>query len=155
MWQCVDSKFLLPDSNKSERNSHGFIKFKINPKANITHKDWISNTAAIYFDYNEPVFTNEVILNKKTIKTTDFSFEDKDFLLYPNPANELLHLQWTSSLTAAFSNVSIYSLEGKLLSNKTFDTLQTDLHIGDLPKGLYLVKLQNGQVAKMKKFVKM
>ncbi len=146
---------MLPDSNKSERNSHGFIKFRINPKANITHKNLINNTAAIYFDYNEPVLTNEVVLNKKTIKTKDFSLEDKSFLLYPNPANELLHLQWTSAVTVAFSSVSIYSLEGKLLMTKFFDTLQTDLQISTLPKGLYLVKLQNGQVIKMKKFVKM
>jgi uncharacterized repeat protein (TIGR01451 family) len=146
---------MLPDSNKSERNSHGFIKFKIKPKANITHKDLITNTAAIYFDYNEPVLTNEVVLNKKSTKTKEIPLVDKDFSLYPNPANDILHLQWTGSVTAAFSSVSVYSLEGKLLSIKTFDALQTDLNISDLPKGLYLVQLQNGQVTKMKKFVKM
>ena len=73
---------MLPDSNKSEMMSHGFVKFSIRPKANITTKDLITNTAGIYFDFNDAVITNEVVLNKKTSKTQDFALSDIDFSLF-------------------------------------------------------------------------
>ena len=48
----------LPDSNVNLEGSQGFVTFRIKPKANVQVGDVISNTAAIYFDYNLPVFTN-------------------------------------------------------------------------------------------------
>lgn len=52
-------KILLPDSTTDEENSHGFILFRVKPKNNLTVGDVFSNKAAIYFDYNLPVITNE------------------------------------------------------------------------------------------------
>lgn len=52
---------LLPDSNKNEQLSHGFVKFSIKPLNNLQITDSIINNAAIYFDYNVPVITNKVI----------------------------------------------------------------------------------------------
>ncbi|MFZ4059019.1 MAG: DUF7619 domain-containing protein, partial [Ferruginibacter sp.] len=50
---------LLPDSTTDEFNSHGFITFKVKPKTGLTVGSVFSNKAAIYFDYNLPVITNE------------------------------------------------------------------------------------------------
>lgn len=52
-------KILLPDSTTDEPASHGFILFRIKPKSGLTVGDAFSNKAAIYFDYNLPVITNE------------------------------------------------------------------------------------------------
>lgn len=49
----------LPDSNTNEPLSHGFIKYRIQPKMAGTGE--ITNTAAIYFDQNDPVVTNTVL----------------------------------------------------------------------------------------------
>ena len=48
----------LPDSNRNEPASHGFITFIIKPKSNLVVGDIITNKAAIYFDYNLPIITN-------------------------------------------------------------------------------------------------
>lgn len=48
----------LPDSNRNEPASHGYINFRIKPAGGLKAGDAISNSAAIYFDYNEPVITN-------------------------------------------------------------------------------------------------
>lgn len=49
---------LLPDININEPKSHGFISFKIRPQSNVPINSTITNKAAIYFDYNSPVITN-------------------------------------------------------------------------------------------------
>jgi uncharacterized repeat protein (TIGR01451 family) len=50
----------LPDSNRNEPASHGFIKFSIKPLATLAQGTRIENYADIFFDYNEPVRTNTV-----------------------------------------------------------------------------------------------
>ncbi|MEO7767503.1 MAG: hypothetical protein ABIS01_08760, partial [Ferruginibacter sp.] len=52
-------KILLPDSTIDEVGSHGFILFKVKPTAGLAVGDEFTNKAAIYFDYNLPVITNQ------------------------------------------------------------------------------------------------
>lgn len=51
---------MLPDSGANEAESHGFVKFKIKPFGNLAKETVIRNKAAIVFDFNSPIFTNEV-----------------------------------------------------------------------------------------------
>lgn len=51
----------LPDSTTNEKASHGFVKFKIRPKSESSFGTIIKNKAAIYFDYNSPIITNETL----------------------------------------------------------------------------------------------
>ena len=52
------NNILLPDSNRNELASHGYIVYRIKPKSNLTVGDTIKNSASIYFDFNSPVKTN-------------------------------------------------------------------------------------------------
>jgi hypothetical protein len=52
-------KILLPDSTSDEAGSHGFIVFRVKPKTGLIVGDEFTNKAAIYFDFNLPVITNE------------------------------------------------------------------------------------------------
>jgi uncharacterized repeat protein (TIGR01451 family) len=54
----------LPDSNTNEVLSHGYIQYRIKAKQNLAVGDYIDNTAAIYFDFNAPVITEN---NRLTI----------------------------------------------------------------------------------------
>lgn len=53
------NNILLVDSTTNEPESHGFIKFKISQQPNLPLGTSIYNSAAIYFDFNVPVITNE------------------------------------------------------------------------------------------------
>ena len=48
----------LPDSNRNEPASHGFVKFKVSMKEALPRGTVVANQAAIYFDYNSPIITN-------------------------------------------------------------------------------------------------
>lgn len=52
---------LLPDSNINEPESHGFVRYRIQPKTSLAVHDSVTNYAAIYFDYNLPVITNTAL----------------------------------------------------------------------------------------------
>jgi uncharacterized repeat protein (TIGR01451 family) len=52
-------KILLPDSTSNEAGSHGFIVLRVKPKTGLIVGDEFTNKAAIYFDFNLPVITNE------------------------------------------------------------------------------------------------
>ena len=56
----IFSHIYLPDSTTNEQASHGFVKFYIKPAQDISPGATINNKAAIYFDYNAPIITNEV-----------------------------------------------------------------------------------------------
>ncbi|GAO41931.1 hypothetical protein FPE01S_01_09460 [Flavihumibacter petaseus NBRC 106054] len=56
----------LPDSNRNEPLSHGYIAYRVKPKQDIMAGSAIRNTASIYFDFNEPVVTNTVVTKIST-----------------------------------------------------------------------------------------
>jgi len=56
--QIIFENIMLPDSNINEVASHGFVKFKIDQQPNIPPGTSIENSAAIFFDFNEPIITN-------------------------------------------------------------------------------------------------
>lgn len=51
----------LPDSTTNEPESHGYISYAINQNPDLPNNTKIKNTAAIYFDFNDPVITNTVL----------------------------------------------------------------------------------------------
>ncbi|MFT3681565.1 MAG: hypothetical protein QM791_14940 [Ferruginibacter sp.] len=85
---------LLPDSNRNEPASHGFVSFRIKPKLTVPANSTIYNTASIYFDYNAPVVTNTagtLIQNFSTIPVRLVSFS-----AIPQPNNHTV-LYWQTS----------------------------------------------------------
>ncbi|MBB1284546.1 DUF11 domain-containing protein [Flavisolibacter sp. BT320] len=63
------TNILLPDSNRNEPASHGYIVYRIRPKTDVGIGEIIHNTASIYFDYNLPVVTNDAatLIQKNSI----------------------------------------------------------------------------------------
>ena len=56
--QFVFNNIMLPDSVHDEPNSHGWVVYRIRAFDTLQPLDVIQNSAAIYFDDNEPVITN-------------------------------------------------------------------------------------------------
>ncbi len=69
----------LPAEMYDEPGSHGFVKFRIKPKASLALGDEINNRAFIYFDYNEPIITNTVttIIGKHRQEISFMAISDK------------------------------------------------------------------------------
>lgn len=145
---------MLVDSFKNEPLSHGFIKFEIALNRSTERNQDVSNLAGIFFDFNEPVITNEVITPVgKPVSTYDP--DENPISLYPNPTNDIIHI--TSSNTSfKDAQIIIYNESGKI-------AMTTGLQVGSnryidvsgLPSGFYIIKIIGDKAAYKAKFVKM
>ncbi|MFN0175073.1 MAG: SprB repeat-containing protein [Saprospiraceae bacterium] len=122
----------LPDSNVNEVASHGYVKFRIAQQPDLADGTIIENTAAIYFDQNEPVFTNT-------------AFHTIGYPFIPNPP--IFHS--VETLTPACSGAAegaIYLTVSGGVAPYTFiwsdSTLHGDSLVG-LPAGSYLVTVMD------------
>jgi uncharacterized repeat protein (TIGR01451 family) len=89
------SNILLPDSNRNEPASHGYIIYRIRPNTTLSLGDVILNDASIYFDFNLPVATiaAQTLVSDITLPLhlLDFraTYEKPDALLEWSTADEL------------------------------------------------------------------
>lgn len=152
---------LLPDSNVNEPASHGFIKFRIKPLTTISLSDTIKNDASIYFDYNLPVITNETIVSfRNNVITSTGNLPDlsKHLKVYPNPVRSVLYYQFRKN---TFDNLifRIYDMKGRLHILKSIpsngSTIDGQLSIDFLAKGLYFLEIRGKKYVARRKFLKL
>ena len=142
---------LLPDSNVNEPLSHGFIHYRIKPKTSLVLNDSIQNTAAIYFDFNDPVITNTATTHV-VLPTGIASYQSAENIqLFPNPAQSELNIQ----LTTAVEKIQVIDVLGKILFEKKTNNQQNlKINISQFQNGVYFVKAYSTQGVVVKKFVK-
>lgn len=135
------SNILLPDSTRNEPASHGFVRYRIKPKNGLGAGNQIKNKAAIYFDYNSPVITNEVI-NIITVITAnpDPGMDQVDVKLFPNPSGTVLYL----GVKGKFG-YTVYDETGKNILRSEYNLDQTTIQVDSWPKGAYLIEINSGK----------
>ncbi len=79
------SNIQLPDSNTNEPASHGYIDFRIGPKANLALGTVVENSASIYFDFNLPVLTNTAWITYDLPAALGSIVNSPAIRIYPNP----------------------------------------------------------------------
>ncbi|MES2514446.1 MAG: T9SS type A sorting domain-containing protein [Bacteroidota bacterium] len=128
--------------------SSGLVTYTIKRKRNVAQGTQFKNTAAIYFDYNEPVITNTTVntlndllssVDEKTV------LDNSDVVLYPNPASNDLSIAINSKENSK-GNLSVLDITGKVLSAQDI-SLETGKNIvskntSELPSGIYFVQVK-------------
>ena len=141
----------LPAEQDDSQGSNGFIYFRIKPNTGYAIGDVISNTAEIYFDFNEPVITNrfETEFIQDILSVSEF--DNREFNMYPNPANEILNIKLNNINKA---NLSIWDIRGKLILQQTiFEERNLDLNVLELQSGIYFVKINTPHTKIVKKLI--
>lgn len=133
---------LLPDSNVNLIGSQGFVSFKIDQRPEVPLETQILNSAAIYFDFNDPVITNQTLHTVGIDYITsvqDVAAAAPSIGIQPNPAlNEtLLHLpEDTERLTLTDvlgRQQGIFRVQGPRFR----------LERGNLPAGVYWLRAED------------
>jgi len=114
---------LLPDSNVNEVLSNGFVKFKIEQFPNNPIGTDIYNSAAIYFDFNEPVITNTTQhqIGERLLATIIVDLPNSrtnNVLVYPNPFKEQTTFELEGPLLHDLTLVIYNSLGYNSIENK-------------------------------------
>ncbi|MBK8876590.1 MAG: T9SS type A sorting domain-containing protein [Bacteroidetes bacterium] len=152
------NNILLPDSNINELLSHGYVRYRIQPKTNLVAGNFINNNAGIYFDFNDPVLTNTAVTNI-VLPTGLQTLSDKyDYAIYPNPTTGATFIE-VSAIQSAQAEVTLLTMQGKLISFENHQLKvgpnKLDLNTSELSSGIYLVRMVIDGNLVVKKLVKM
>jgi len=140
--------------------SKGYILLKVTPKSNLALGTIITNEANIYFDNNAPILTplSEIVI--VTSNTTTLheikNNSTASLIMYPNPANEQLHVLLPNDESGTFQ-MSIYTVDGKLVQLNRVNVKSATPHvlnIAELKPGSYISILSKGKEAWSGRFVK-
>lgn len=128
--------------------SEGFVKFRVSQKPNMPCETTIFNSAAIYFDFNAPVFTNTTyhticdsfIVIDSTSSAHEVYMDGATVKVFPNPATESVNFSIEGVQAKSFA-VLLYDIQGRLMFNQFFDHPDFRLLRQQLPAGEFIYQL--------------
>lgn len=139
----------LPDSHVNEPASHGFIQFSIQQKLQNPIGTIIENQAAIYFDFNEPVFTNTtfhevnedfIIENISAIPNVAGN-PSAQLRIYPVPMTNTATIEVLAPNVQSFT-LSLYDVLGRQVHQINASGGSCTLERGALIPGVYFYKVE-------------
>jgi len=153
----------LPGSSVDEKNSVGFVQFKISQKPNNSNGIRILNSAAINVGYEAAQQTNEtnhVIggIEIKDIITTDVGevyFTNVSIQNYPNPFDDYTIFE-LEGLDSKFIDFVAFDMSGRILFSKQFQGNKFQINRDDLKtlSGMCFYKMTvDGQVLNTGRFL--
>lgn len=149
------NNIMLPDSNINEPRSHGYIAYRIRPKANLAVGTRIENTAAIYFDYNAPVITNTTLNTVTGPTATEEALAVQDFEAYPNPANDFVMIRLDENWIGE-TRIVLRDLSGRTIKSGSINPVSgqaVKMNVEGLASGVYLLQCSNSSNSAVKKLV--
>ena len=84
-----------------------------------------------------------------TTSVIDEVYTDNNFFVYPNPTNDKLYIETSSS-----GEVRIFNLNGKLVLKQQIKAAKNEIDVSDLITGSYLLKFEFGDDVRTMQFVK-
>lgn len=141
------NNIMLPDSNSNPAASHGFVDFRIQQQNNNPLGTVINNQAAIYFDQNPPVITNQTY---HTIGENFIQFLGTEKVLvphvsvsiYPNPFLQSTTLKVESPVVYNHLVLEVFDVTGKMVKTVVSnDQQEIKLERSKLLQGIYFYRL--------------
>ncbi|MEY4903624.1 MAG: hypothetical protein RLZZ292_1439 [Bacteroidota bacterium] len=82
----------------------------------------------------------ETWANSCDLLSDEMPSAETHFKCYPNPANDVLHLDFDKN-TSSFFVIQLYNSLGQLVLSKSSNSMENSLDISMLPQGMYVVKV--------------
>jgi uncharacterized repeat protein (TIGR01451 family) len=148
---------MLPDSGTDYEASQGYIGYSVQLIDNLPIGSEIKNTAAIYFDFNDPVITNTTIhtIVLKASSGVQNLGSDLNISIYPNPTSDKAKLRIKLD-KASNMGYSVYTIQGKNVlqcNNQLYHTgdIEENIDFSNLSSGIYILNITlNGQSTSLK-----
>ncbi len=135
---------MLPDSNSNEPASHGYVKFKIHQHPGNQISTEITNQAAIFFDYNPAVITNEVfniIGDMEQIFTHDPEVNTQQQVdVFPNPAADYVLF----NVDADKYSIELYDGYGRIIRHiQDITSAEYRMPASNISHGVYYYRIKD------------
>jgi uncharacterized repeat protein (TIGR01451 family) len=144
---------ILPTKTDEPILSNGHFIYSIKPKKNWAIGATITNSAAIYFDFNEPIITNSVKNTKVTPAAIGNAIKNNSLAIYPVPADNELNIAF--DVKTGKVEILIYDMVGKLVLQTNVDaSAKNKINISALTAGQYIIKANHGNNSFRNSFIK-
>lgn len=129
---------MLPDSGTNQLGSNGYVSYSVKTKSNLIPLTVINNKAAIYFDFNPPIITNTTADTIQMPVITSQLNQIKTYFIHakPNPTDNNVVFTFSNDVNE-MANLTITTLEGKVVFNKSNITSKDIINLADLSAGIY------------------
>ena len=141
---------MLPQKDIDEEGSMGFVKFKIKQREDNPIGTEILNSAAIYFDYNAPVITEDAyhVIGENFVEidissNTEEEINDKNdaIKVYPNPFENHTIFEINNPTNQEIT-FRLFDLRSQQIQQDTFSTNKYEFERGQLSSGLYIFRME-------------
>ena len=148
------NNILLPDSNVNEPESHGFVTYTVDQVPNLPNGTTITNSAAIYFDFNPPVITNLTTHLIHSLIQSPFlgmqettSNDGSNVFIYPNPTTGIVHVEIEGNVGRKAYH--IFEISGRQIKSGNFLNAYSQLDISTLKSGIYFISVEGSKPVKI------
>ena len=90
-------------------------------------------------------------LRQFDIESEENEFDEDDMLIYPNPAQDIINVIFSSDDN---TNIIIYNAYGAVVKQVNNNTDKHEINISDIPQGIYFITCTNGDQVQTKRFIK-
>nr|WP_321223192.1 T9SS type A sorting domain-containing protein [uncultured Psychroserpens sp.] len=130
-----------------DATNDGYVFYKIKTLESLVLGDDFSNLAEIYFDFNAPIITNTYTTEIAEDNLSVLDLNQIKTIAYPNPVNDIL----TIESDAVIEQTTLYDINGRIISNSSFNKSLKQLDMSPLESGIYFLKLEsNSQIETIK-----
>ena len=98
---------------------------------------WLNGALDDLKIYNYALSQTEItnLYNNNTLSSSDFTQNNLEVKLYPNPVNDILNIETTLDI----KSIEFFNIQGR----KVLESNQKQINVSDLASGMYLVKIQD------------
>ncbi len=124
----------------------GNVQFTIATKSDGTVWAWGDNQVGQYGNgtVGNPVYVPTLMMGLCATLSTDEFQQENVFTMYPNPAKDVVTLQY--DLAVANATVAIFDVTGRLIHDGALNSVtgSSELNVSAYPAGVYLVLVKQG-----------
>ena len=150
----------LVDSFANEPASHGFFSYELKQNEDVPLGTIIENSAAIYFDFNDPIITNVTFheVGKDFINPVTPHCPispDAEATFAPSPMAPKTTVVIHNPVEIETGLLEVFDANGKMVLTQDFDNYQFTIQTQNLPRGAYFYRYYlNGALGGSGKVVK-
>jgi uncharacterized repeat protein (TIGR01451 family) len=137
---------LLTDSTTNLEGSQGFISFRIRQQPDLEPGTQIFNSADIYFDFNEPIVTNQtwhtIASPLVATQTTSPKKQAGNISVSPNPVLNYTTLRRNDGLPFNNSLLVVRDALGHIVDQSVLNGVQQRFNRQELPAGIYFYTVE-------------
>jgi Subtilase family/Secretion system C-terminal sorting domain len=88
-------------------------------------------------------------------RSNEFSYSDNEYKIYPNPFDEALNIEFVPTNEKEVTQCTLYNSTGQIIQKTNYEgNINSSWNVQDLPKGVYLLKIQHGTTQEVQKLIK-